>query len=709
VPQIIVEREEGSFLDRLRAYRVIIDGVYRGNVRQKEKWSFAVTAGTHTVILRMDYYSSPPVKLAVANRTRLVCRSSLAHALGLLAVMTPGAWIAVHEDEEVPETDVPYPGDVDWLKMAQVAGASAKRRTERLAPRDKRPGALRLSHSRMDPATKAKRSLELDLRDAVTSGALEVRYEPVVDLATRRVVSFEALLRWRHPVLGKVPAADFIPLAENLGLIGAIGQQVLEHACHEAATWPEDVSVAVNISAGQIKDGALAAVVASALHRSGLPANRLILDVAEGVVLRGPAAQLVELEALREIGVRVAVHDFGMAFSSLRNGAQVPADLIKINRLLVSGMTESPDRLATVRATINYCAMLGIPCCAVGVESQQDLSALVAEQCAQAQGHVFGPSLAAREVPGLLARMNPGRPGAVSVATFLPALPFADVVAAANDVVMITSADIGAPGPTIMYVNPAFTRLTGYHPGEVIGLSPRILQGPGTDRATLDAIGAGLRQGRMVNETLVNYTKGGAPYRVELHISPIRDETGRLTHFVSVQRDVSLARRGMVELECVSERDRLTGLPIDRTLVRILQAEIDAAIASPDTLAPPCVAVIEVQDRAQLAAAAGAAAAELLGGIADRLIDNIRRCDTLARIEDGVFAVCMPNIRPREAKALAAGLQSAVAAHALRIGADAVQAKVCFGVASFGNGDSAQSMLERAGRVLPTRLLSAAD
>jgi diguanylate cyclase (GGDEF)-like protein/PAS domain S-box-containing protein len=697
VSQIIVERAEGSLLDRFSAYRVIIDGVYRGSVRQKEKWSFTVSAGAHNVVLRTTYSSSPPVKVSVANRTRLMCRSSLAHALGLLAVVSPRPWISVHEDENPEATEMPYPGDVDWQKMANVAAGPLGSRWRKKAAKSDLPGALRLSDRKMDEATRAKRSLELDLREAVTTGALELRYEPQVDLATRRVIAFEALLRWRHPVLGKVPASDFIPLAESLGLIGAIGQQVLERACHEATTWPEDVNVSVNISPGQLRDGALAVVVASALRRSGLAPERLTLELAEGVAMRGATLQTAELEALREIGVRVAVDDFGISLASLRTGGHAPVDLIKVHRLLVSGLCESKDQLANVRATIDYCASLRIPCCAVGVESEEELAILVREQCAQAQGYVFGPSLAAREVPALLARMNPSRSCAVSASNCTSTIPFADIVESANDIVIVTTADLQSPGPIIVYVNPAFTRLTGFAAQDAIGRSPRILQGPGTSRATLDAIRAGLEQGRMVTAQILNYARSGAPYWLDMRISPIHDESGTIRYFAAIERDVTMDRRRLDELDCVSERDTLTGIPVRRTLLRVVEAEIGAMLAGIDVANSPCVAVIRVDGLARITSVMGQAAVDaLLVGIADRMADNIRRIDLIARTDFAEFAVVMPNVRLREAKTLILRLRNAVASMPFATLNGPTTATVSVGVVEFEKGNTAPVLLERA-------------
>jgi PAS domain S-box-containing protein/diguanylate cyclase (GGDEF)-like protein len=285
----------------------------------------------------------------------------------------------------------------------------------------------------------------------------------------------------------------------------------------------------------------------------------------------------------------------------------------------------------------------------------------------------------------------------VSAERFTTAIPFAEIAETANDVIIVTTADVGPPGPTIVFVNPAFTRLTGYAAKDIIGLSPRILQGPGTSRTTLDQIHAGLLQGQMVRATVLNYARTGVPYWLDMSISPIRDETGSVVYFAAIERDVSADKHRLVDLDYAFERDPETGVPMRRTLLRALAGEIDAATATPPTVAPPCAAVITVEGFPQLATSIGGDAAKaLLFGVADRLRENVRRIDLLARVGDSAFAVCMPNVRPCDAKALAAGLQNAVRAAPVPTPAGPISVSVSFGVAAFAKADTAESLLERA-------------
>jgi predicted signal transduction protein with EAL and GGDEF domain len=184
----------------------------------------------------------------------------------------------------------------------------------------------------MDARMRARRALEVELRRALVAGEFELNYQPFVSTTTNAVTGFEALLRWRNPVRGMVPPADFIPLAEEIGLITPIGEWVLRQACAEAANWPSNIRVAVNLSAVQFKGNKLAAVVASALAASGLPAERLELEITESVLLRNSEANLTTLHQLRALGVRISMDDFGTGYSSLSYLRSFPFDKIKIDQ-----------------------------------------------------------------------------------------------------------------------------------------------------------------------------------------------------------------------------------------------------------------------------------------------------------------------------------------------------------------------------------------
>jgi EAL domain-containing protein (putative c-di-GMP-specific phosphodiesterase class I) len=408
--QIVVERGEGSFADRFRPYKVMIDGQYRGTIRQNETWAFAVSPGTHTVSFRIDYYHSPAVRVAVVNRTRLVCRSSVAHALGLLAIFSPGEWITVREEDTEEVAEAPVADDTALVREPPAPrGFFRKRLAARRAKNNVTEPAYRLAGPKTDEATQARRMLELDLREAVAARSFDVQYEPQIDLRSQKIVGFEVLVRWRHPVRGLVPPSVFVPLAEQIGLMGAIGQTVLEQACAEAATWPEEIGLSINLSQRQLADAACPAIFAAALQHTGVRPSRLELEVDEAVVMEHDAAVAASFQALRQNGVRIAIDNFGHAFANHSYVPEAIFDKVKISRSLIRPRGETEDSGSVIRAAAGLSASLGMVCCAVGVETAEQLSTLVAEGCTQAQGRVFGPPLTAREIPAVLARRLPRR------------------------------------------------------------------------------------------------------------------------------------------------------------------------------------------------------------------------------------------------------------------------------------------------------------
>ena len=256
----------------------------------------------------------------------------------------------------------------------------------------------------MDRAAQAQHALELDLRAALAARQFELHYQPLVSVADHAVTGFEALVRWRHPVRGMVSPAEFIPLAEQLGLIGPIGEWVLRTACAEAACWPGNVHVAVNLSPEQFTGSAtanLATMVADILAETGLPGTRLELEITESVRLQEDAATLDMLHALRGLGSRISLDDFGTGYSSLSYLRCFPFDKIKIDQSFVRGLPAA-ESMAIVRAVTALGASLGIATVAEGVESPAQLKALVVAGCDQVQGYLFSKPRPACEVPGLI-------------------------------------------------------------------------------------------------------------------------------------------------------------------------------------------------------------------------------------------------------------------------------------------------------------------
>jgi diguanylate cyclase (GGDEF)-like protein len=260
----------------------------------------------------------------------------------------------------------------------------------------------RFFESQMDSKAKARRELELDLRGAIDNSSFELHYQPVVDLATNEVTCFEALLRWRHPERGMISPADFIPVAEETGLINQIGDWVLTTACAEAAKWPNEIRLAVNVSPVQFKSGTLALKVTAALAASGLAANRLELEITEAVLIRDDEAALAVLHQLRAIGVSIALDDFGTGYSSLSYLQRFPFDKIKIDRSFIRDVAQPGGSSTIIQAVVNIARSRDMTTTAEGVETQEQLDALRTLGCTQMQGYLFSAAVPASAIPRLL-------------------------------------------------------------------------------------------------------------------------------------------------------------------------------------------------------------------------------------------------------------------------------------------------------------------
>jgi EAL domain-containing protein (putative c-di-GMP-specific phosphodiesterase class I) len=218
----------------------------------------------------------------------------------------------------------------------------------------------------------------------------------------RRIIGFEALVRWQHPVRGLIPPSDFIPLAEESGLIVPIGEWVLRTACREAASWQGGLQVAVNVSAVQFRRGNLESLVRDILEETGLEAARLELELTEGVLIEDAAHARSVLEALKSLGVRISLDDFGTGYSSLSYLEAFPLDRIKIDRSFVAGIGRTERSLAIVRAVIGLAHGLNLPVLAEGVETEEQLAALVHEGCDEMQGYLLGRPQPAEHYRGIV-------------------------------------------------------------------------------------------------------------------------------------------------------------------------------------------------------------------------------------------------------------------------------------------------------------------
>jgi diguanylate cyclase (GGDEF)-like protein len=261
----------------------------------------------------------------------------------------------------------------------------------------------------MDQQMQARRVLETDLRKALTAGEFELHYQPIVNLRSNQIAGLEALIRWRHPDRGMVLPAMFIPLAEEIGFIIPLGEWVLREACATAAKWTEPLTVAVNLSPAQFRNPHLIDTVADALAASGLPPERLELEITEMVLLGDSEATLSTLFQLRDLGVRIAMDDFGTGYSSLNYLQCFPFDKIKIDRSFVKDITDGVGSLNIVRAVTAMAQGLGMTTTAEGVETNEQLEIVRAEGCTEMQGFLFSRPLPSDEVDRLLAAPDRAR------------------------------------------------------------------------------------------------------------------------------------------------------------------------------------------------------------------------------------------------------------------------------------------------------------
>jgi diguanylate cyclase (GGDEF)-like protein/PAS domain S-box-containing protein len=289
------------------------------------------------------------------------------------------------------------PGDGEesekLLKSADMALSRAKSEFR---------GTFSFFEAEMDARAQGRRKIETDLRDAIQNDGLRPYYQPLIDLSTGRITGLEALVRWPHPERGMISPAEFIPVAEDTGLINALGGLMLHRACMDAAEWPDDVRVAVNLSPLQFRTGNLLALVNDALRQSGLPARRLELEITETLVLEKSSQVLATLHALRALGVRISMDDFGTGYSSLSYLRNFPFDKIKIDQSFVRDLGSNRDAQAIVRSIISLGTGLGVTITAEGVETEAELSRLRAEGCHEGQGFLFSRARPNAEIVSLL-------------------------------------------------------------------------------------------------------------------------------------------------------------------------------------------------------------------------------------------------------------------------------------------------------------------
>ena len=258
----------------------------------------------------------------------------------------------------------------------------------------------------MNTLMQSRRLLEVDLREAIEGEKLEVHFQPLIDIFSGQIIACEALVRWNHPTRGFVPPVDFIPLAEETGLVVRLGEFVLRKACAEAATWTRDIRVAVNLSLVQFRAGDLVGLVDKVLAETGLAPERLELEITESILIEDRDDALATLSALRARGVRIALDDFGTGYSSLAYLSSFPFDKIKIDQSFVRDVAIRKDSAAIIRAITSMADTLGMCTTAEGVENMEELNWLRLQGCGEAQGFLFSRPVPARDLRALL-----GMPG----------------------------------------------------------------------------------------------------------------------------------------------------------------------------------------------------------------------------------------------------------------------------------------------------------
>jgi diguanylate cyclase (GGDEF)-like protein len=264
-------------------------------------------------------------------------------------------------------------------------------------------GNFKFYHKSMNADLNDRRQLEMDLRAAIERNELELYYQPLIDLRTNHVTGFEALARWRHPERGNVPPAVFIPVAEDSGMIVAIGEWALSEACRQAVTWPEHLKVSVNLSPVQFLVPNLPGKIRQILSKTGLVPQRLVLEITERILMDNSAEIIQKLGKLKKLGVRIALDDFGTGFSSLSYLRSFPFDKIKIDRSFVSDLDTGSSHAVIVQAVVSIARALGMTTTAEGVETEEQRVLLAALGYDQAQGYLFGAAVPAEQVPAVIA------------------------------------------------------------------------------------------------------------------------------------------------------------------------------------------------------------------------------------------------------------------------------------------------------------------
>jgi EAL domain-containing protein (putative c-di-GMP-specific phosphodiesterase class I) len=266
-------------------------------------------------------------------------------------------------------------------------------------------GTYRMFDPEMDAIVQARRVLERDMRTALAQDGFSLFYQPLVNLQSKKVTAFEALMRWDHPERGMVPPSEFIPVAEEMGLIVQLGEWALRQACADSMEWPDEICVSVNLSPLQFSKGNLVSTVLNALASSQLPASRLELEITESVLLERSERNVAILNQLRDLGVRISMDDFGTGYSSIGYLRSFPFDKIKIDQSFVRDLLVDKGSLAIVRAIAGLGVSFGMTTTAEGVETEEQMRCLNLEGCTEVQGYLYSKPVPAGDIVGLLGRL----------------------------------------------------------------------------------------------------------------------------------------------------------------------------------------------------------------------------------------------------------------------------------------------------------------
>jgi PAS domain S-box-containing protein len=468
---------------------------------------------------------------AIADRlVRIMAQPYRLRGLELMAPVSVG--VVLTQADSSPE---------QMLRDADTAMYEAKARGR---------GGWVLFEPEMHARVASALALESDLRQALKAGQLRAAFQPIIEIASGAVVGLEALARWHHPLRGEVSPGQFIPVAEDSGLIAELGEAVLRCACLAFAGWRRaglavPARLSVNLSRAQLTDRALATRIGALLEEAGLPCQALQLEVTESLAMDEPSVRAV-LGELRAMGVQLALDDFGTGHSSLASLQTFPVQQVKIDRAFVQEIETSPYHRALVQAALQVAQALGLEVVAEGVETAAQARLLAELGCARAQGWLYARALEAQAVPDFLRSEVPR--------VLEGQLTGPAVVASVSRAHSVVVTD---PQGRTVHVNAAFTLNTGYTLQDMSGRTPgSVLQGPLTDpRAVRLLRDAQLNGNGCLGVEIVNYRKDGSAFHVVIDIEPVRDAAGRIVQFVSLQTEITETRR--VERELADLRLRL--------------------------------------------------------------------------------------------------------------------------------------------------------